>query len=89
MLDMSIRVWKGGGKMKKRYNVTLDQEKVEELQAWLAKKHLSLSGYLNAILCEQLAVVKMIGAPADVSSMPFGEVMGLFSRIVKGLTAKQ
>jgi hypothetical protein len=74
--------------MKKRYNVTLDQEKVEELQAWLEKKHLSLSGYLNAILCEQTAVVKMLGVPVDVASMPLGEFAGLFSRIVKGLTAK-
>jgi hypothetical protein len=74
--------------MKKRYNVTLDQEKVEELQAWLEKKNLSLSGYLNAILCEQLGVIKMLGVPADVGSMPLSEFMGLFSRIVKGLTIK-
>jgi hypothetical protein len=75
--------------MKKRYNVTLDQEKVEEMQAWLKKKHLSLSGYLNAIICEQLAVVKMLGVPTDVGSMSLRDFMGLFSRIVKGLTVKQ
>ena len=77
-----------GWVMKKRYTVTLDQDKVEELQGWLEKKHLTFSGYLNAILCEQLAVVKMLGVPADVGSMPLSDFMGLFSRIVKGLTAK-
>jgi len=74
--------------MKKRFNVTLDQEKVEELQVWLEKKHLSLSGYLNAIVCEQTAVVKMLGVPVDVGSMPLSDFMGLFSRIMKGLAAK-
>jgi hypothetical protein len=74
--------------MKKRYTITLDEEKVAELKDWLAGKHISFSGYFNTILCEQLAAVKFLGLPADVGSMSFSDVMGLFSRMAKGLSVK-
>lgn len=43
--------------MKKHYDVTLDEEKVDELKVWLAKNGQTFSGYLNTTIGETLQVL--------------------------------
>lgn len=73
--------------MKKPVSLNLDDKAVVEIKEWLAvhRPNLSFSGYIDLIIKEQLAAIRMVGGSEDVSKMPFGEVMGLFSRMVKGL----
>ena len=71
--------------MKHLYTVSLDREKVEALKLWLEPKAISFSGYLNSLMCEQLAAVERFKIPADVSEMKLTEFAQLFQKMAVNL----
>lgn len=46
--------------MKKNFTVSLDQEAVEELQTYLAKFDLTLSGFLNNLIEDSLPLAHLV-----------------------------
>ena len=71
--------------MKKHYNVTLDEEKVDELKVWLAKNGQSLSGYLNSIIGETLQALDdfVVGDNEKVSFFKLLSMAGKMTKTLK------
>jgi len=69
--------------MKKVYSINLDEDKVEEIRAWLEKKGLSFSGYMNSLIEEQLKAMKLYG---DMDSpVTILKLMKTFKKMVGNL----
>ena len=47
---------------KKVYSITLDEDKVKPFKAWLKKRGLTFSGYLNSIIDEQVEAIAMVSS---------------------------
>lgn len=71
--------------MKKRFNVVLDQEAVEFVRPFLAKKGLSFSGFLNQAVVEYATALKDLNLPDDVGKMTIMDFMAMFQRMVEGM----
>lgn len=71
--------------MKKNYTVSLDEEKVEILKAYLEKGGMSFSGYLNQAVTEFVEAIGKMDLPDDVDRMPLGEFITAFGRMMKGM----
>ena len=70
--------------MKKHYDVTLDEEKVDELKVWLAKNGQSLSGYLNSMIGETLQALDDF-APNDNQKISFFTLLSMAGKMTKSL----
>ncbi|MDP3445492.1 MAG: hypothetical protein Q8T08_21750 [Ignavibacteria bacterium] len=57
--------------MKKNFTVSLEQEKVEELQAYLNTYGLSLSGFFNGLLDESIMRCKEVSSLMEDEKLPF------------------
>ena len=75
--------------MKKNYQVSLDEEKVELIKPWLEKKGISFSGFLNASVDQMAVAIIDMNLPEDVSSMKLGDFMKAFSRLMKVMKKKK
>jgi hypothetical protein len=72
--------------MKKKYLISLDEEKVDELKAWLKKRGISsFSGYLNTLIDEQLEAIKLFAPRGDTSKVTTKTLLTMASRMVKDL----
>jgi hypothetical protein len=71
--------------MKKKYTMTLDEEKVQILKEYLHRGGMSFSGYMNQQVNEFVAVVGYMNLPDDVSKIPLGQFVDTFNRMLKGL----
>ena len=56
--------------------MTLDEEKVERLREWLKIKGLSLSGYFNSMIDEQINALEMVSNLKKVTSSNLLKVAG-------------
>lgn len=70
--------------MKRKYTVSLDEDKVRIAKPYLEKSGMSLSGYLNCALVEFVEAVERVDYMGDVERMPLGEFIALFGRMVRG-----
>jgi len=75
--------------MKKNYQVSLDEEKVELIKPWLEKKGVSFSGFLNASVDQMASAIIEMNLPEDVSSMKLGDFMKAFSRLMKVMKSEK
>lgn len=75
--------------MKKNYQVSLDEEKVDLIKPWLEKKGISFSGFLNASVDEMAVAIIDMNLPEDVSKMKLGDFMKAFSRLMKVMKEKE
>lgn len=69
---------------KKKYNLSLDSEIIEELKVRLEKNNISLSGYVNAVLTDSLEAMKTL--PDNVEDMTmkqFTDFLNLFMKKVR------
>ena len=73
---------------KKRYNFTLDQEVVELLQAWLKPKGITLSGYVNSLLNENVEAVKILENVDDLKDISIGQLTKLYAGMVDGFKSE-
>ena len=71
--------------MKKHYDVTLDEEKVNELKVWLAKNGQSLSGYLNTLIDENLQALAQFAPNGDTSKVSFFTLLLMAGKMSKAL----
>ena len=72
--------------MKKHYDVTLDDDKVEELKTWLKKRGVSsFSGYLNTLIDEQLEAIKLFAPDGDTSKVTTKTLLNMATKMVKEL----
>lgn len=69
--------------MKKYYTMTLDEEKVERLREWLEIKGLSLSGYFNSMIDEQVTALEMV---SDLKKVTTSNLLKVAGRMAKELT---
>lgn len=71
--------------MKKAYLITLDEDKVEELKAWLAKSGLTFSGYINSTIEEQINALRKFAPNGDYSKVTMRTLLSMASDMVKEL----
>jgi hypothetical protein len=74
--------------MKKNFCVSLDKEIIDLLQPYLEKNGMSISGFFNQAAHEYIDAIRSLNLPEDVSKMPLGEFMRMFSKMVKGMKGK-
>lgn len=74
--------------MNKKYLVSLNEDKTEKLKVWLTGKGLTLSQYLDSMVCEAQEVAENFKIPADVSKMTIGQFSRLASRMLIHLRRK-
>jgi hypothetical protein len=70
--------------MKKTFHLSLDQEAVEALQAWLVPKGLTFSGYINSLINENLEAIKVVDNIDDLKDLKIGDMMKLFAGMAEG-----
>lgn len=72
--------------MKTNYTITLDKEKVDELKVWLKKRGVaSFSGYINTLIDEQLAAIKLFAPDGDTSKVTTRMLLTMAGKMVKEL----
>lgn len=72
--------------MKDKFTMTLDGEKVERLRVWLELKGLSLSGYVNSMIDEQLNSIEMFSEITDKQKVKTSDLLKVAGRMAKELT---
>lgn len=70
--------------MKKKFQFSLDEKPVEELRAWAKTKGMSLSGYINVMIHENVEALKVVGDVKDFEDLKVGQVMRLMTELQKG-----
>jgi hypothetical protein len=65
--------------MKKRYNLMLDKEAVDRLQAWLKSKGISFSGYMNSILNENVKTIEILDGVTDLKDISIGQLNKIYA----------
>lgn len=70
--------------MKKRYNLMLDEENVEQLKKWLAPKGINFSGYMNSLLTENMEAIKILEGVEDLKDLNIGQLTKLYAGMAKG-----
>jgi hypothetical protein len=75
--------------MKSNYTICLDSEKVDRIKAWLETKGLSFSGYLNALLDEQITAIDLFAPEGDVKKVTAGKLLKMAGKMVKNLNAER
>jgi hypothetical protein len=70
--------------MKKNYTITLDEEKVDGIKVWLNKRGLSFSGYLNAIIDEQLSAIETF-SPLESKKVSGSTLIKMAGKMTKSL----
>ena len=73
--------------MKKRYDVSLNEEKVDELKKWLDKRGLTFSGYLSLLIDEQVEAVKLFAPDGNLKKVTVSKFGKLAFNMVKKLNA--
>jgi hypothetical protein len=71
--------------MKKRYNINLDEQAVEELREWVKEQKISLSGFINALIREHNAAARELKGIKNVSEVTIGQALKLYELMQKGL----
>jgi hypothetical protein len=56
------KIYRGIVMKKKTYAITLDEDKVKPFKAWLKKRGLTFSGYLNSVIDEQVEAIEMVSS---------------------------
>lgn len=62
----------------------LDQEVVEQLQAWLTPKGITFSGYVNSLLNENIEAVRILDGVEDLKDVSIGQLTKLYAGMVDG-----
>jgi len=71
--------------MKKRYNINLDEQEVEELREWVKEQGMSLSGFINTLIREHNAAARELKGIKNVSEVTIGQALKLYELMQKGL----
>ena len=64
---------------KKRYTMVLDSEEMDKLYAWLKPKGLTISGYFNSILHENMQVIRTLEGVDDLKDLTIGKLTQLYA----------
>lgn len=75
--------------MKKRYNVTLNQETVEKVERILKKANISLSAYLTTLVDEFAWVLDDTGFSEKLENMTMSGAFEMLAHIMKGVESEQ
>jgi len=70
---------------KKRYNLTLDREVTEELQAWLKPKGITLSSYINSLVNENIDAIRILGNVNDLKDVSIGQLTKIYANMASEL----
>lgn len=74
--------------MKKKYLLSLDEEKTEELKKWLDAHNMGLSQFVDSVIAEQMGAMKLLKVPKDISKLTIGEFARLAQKMMVNLTKK-
>lgn len=79
---------KKGVRMKKTYNVALDEDAVEALDRWLDAAGMSRSGYLNTLIFKTVESMGLKQIP-DYSKMTVPELFKMLGGVGKMMEGKK
>lgn len=71
--------------MKKHYDITLEEEKVEALKVWLKKNGLTFSGYLEILIGENLEALERFAPKSKNARFTLFTLLGLAGQMTKEL----
>ncbi len=71
--------------MKKVYAINLDEEKVNQIRAWLDKRGVSFSSYMNTLIDEQIEAMKLFAPDGDTARVTQKSLLKMASKMVKEL----
>jgi hypothetical protein len=71
--------------MKKNYMLSLDEEKVDIIKPWLEKNGMTFSGYINALIDEQISVLEMFAPAGDKTKVSTWGLLKMASKMNKDL----
>lgn len=74
-----------GAMKKKRYNMILDQEVVEKLQAWLKPRGITFSGYINSLIVENVNALDILQNVTDLKDVSLGQLTQLYASMAREL----
>lgn len=71
--------------MKKNYMISLDEEKVNILKPWLEKNGMTFSGYMNALIDEQLSALELFAPAGDKTKVSTWGLLKMAGKMSKDL----
>ncbi len=71
--------------MKKNYMISLDEEKVNILKPWLEKNGMTFSGYMNALIDEQLSALELFALAGDKTKVSTWGLLKMAGKMSKDL----
>jgi len=75
--------------MKKKFNVTMDEEAVKVRRPWLKENGLTLSGDLNAQVKDTLKVMEIIGKTESVKDVTLNQLFQVYAEMAKEAQEKK
>lgn len=72
--------------MKKNYTLYLDEEKFDKLREWLNLKGLSISGYFNSMIDEQIIAIDVFSELTEKKKVKTSDLLKVAGRMVKELS---
>jgi len=73
---------------KKKYNMVFDEQSMELVKAWIKPKGITLSGYFNSLLSEQVKAIKILDGVNDLKDLTIGKLTELYAGAVEDLTKR-
>lgn len=70
---------------KKRYTMTLDEEEMDVLLEWIRPKGITISGYFNALVHDNVKAIKILAGVDDLKDVSFGQLTELFASMSQQL----
>lgn len=72
--------------MRKYYTVYLEEEKLEKLREWLKLRGLSLSGYFNSMIDEQIIAIESFSELTEKKKVKTSDLLKVAGRMAKDLS---
>lgn len=69
---------------KGKYSLSLDQDAMDKLKVWVDKNGMTLSGYINTIVVENVKALERMKLPDDLNKVTLGDFMKMFSGMMTG-----
>jgi hypothetical protein len=74
---------------KKRYTFSFDEKMIDDLNAFLKPKGISLSGYLNSMIKENMVAIEALQGVDSLKDLTIGKLTQLFSGMVDDINKEK
>jgi len=74
---------------KKRYTMTLDETEMDILLEWIKPKGITLSGYFNAMIHDNVKAIKVLDGVDNLKDVSLGQLTELYAGMSKELNEEK